>query len=182
MKVVKSCSFALAVVLAATLVGCSSSATKSPDVADSIRKSLDGANLKDVAVSQDREKGVVTLGGHVAADADKAQAESIAKSMAGAQVVANQIAVIPPGAASDAKKVNSDLDAGIEKNVDAALIQNKLKNGVKYGVKNGVVTLSGEVRSEALRLQAQNVAAAVPNVQQVVNELQVKNQKATSTN
>jgi hyperosmotically inducible protein len=182
MKVVKWCSFAVAVLLAAALLGCSSSATKSPDVAEGIRKSLDGANFKDVSVSQDREKGVVTLGGHVAADADKAQAESIAKSMAGAQVVANQIAVIPPGAASDAKKVNSDLDAGIENNVDAALIQNKLKNSVKYQVKNGVVTLSGEVRSEALRAQAQNVAAAVPNVQQVVNELQVKNQKATSTN
>jgi osmotically-inducible protein OsmY len=163
------------------LAGCSSSATKSPDVADSIRKSLDGANLKDVSVSQDREKGVVTLGGHVAGDADKSQAESIAKSVAGSQVVANQIAVIPPGA-TEAKKVNSDLDAGIEKNVDAALIQNRLKKGVKYEVKNGVVTLSGEVRSEALRAQAQSVAAAVPNVQQVVNELQVKNQKATSSN
>jgi hyperosmotically inducible protein len=162
-----------------TLAGCSSSATKSPDVADSIRKSLDGANLKDVSVSQDRDKGVVTLGGHVAADADKAQAESIAKSLAGSQVIANQIAVIPAGA-TDAKKVNSDLDAGIEKNVDAALIQNRLKKGVKYEVKNGVVTLSGEVRSQALRAQAQSVAAAVPNVQQVVNELQVKNQKATS--
>jgi hyperosmotically inducible protein len=182
MKLVKSCSFALAVLLAATLVGCSSSATKSPDVADSIRKSLDGANLKDVSVSQDREKGVVTLSGHVAADADKGQAESIAKSLAGAQVVANQIAVVPPGASSEAKKVNSDLDEGIEKNVDAALIQNKLNKGVKYSVKNGVVTLSGEVRSEALRAQAQNVAAAVPNVQQVVNELQVKDQKATSSN
>jgi osmotically-inducible protein OsmY len=31
-----------------------------------------------VSVSQDRDKGVVTLGGHVAADGDKSQAESIA--------------------------------------------------------------------------------------------------------
>jgi hyperosmotically inducible periplasmic protein len=178
----KTCSFGLAVILAAALFGCSSGVTKSPDVADSIRKSLDGANLKDVSVSQDREKGVVTLGGHVAADADKAQAESIAKSLAGTQVVANEVAVVPAGASSEAKKVNSDLDAGIEKNVDAALIQNRLKKGVKHEVKNGVVTLSGEVRSEALRAQVQNVASAVPNVQQVVNELQVKNQKATSTN
>ena len=181
MNLLRWCASAVAALLMVALAGCSSSATKSPDVADSIRKSLDGANLKDVSVSQDREKGVVTLGGHVAGDADKSQAESIAKSVAGSQVVANQIAVIPPGA-TEAKKVNSDLDAGIEKNVDAALIQNRLKKGVKYEVKNGVVTLSGEVRSEALRAQAQSVAAAVPNVQQVVNELQVKNQKATSSN
>ena len=65
-----------------TLVGCSST-SKSPDVSDSIRKSLDQPNLKDVSVSQDRDKGIVTLRGHVAADADKTQAESIARSIAG---------------------------------------------------------------------------------------------------
>jgi len=53
---------------------------------------------------------------------------------------------------------------------------------VKYDVKNGVVTLSGDVRSEARRNSAAAIASGVPNVQQVVNELQVKDQKATSTN
>jgi hyperosmotically inducible periplasmic protein len=182
MKILKPFVSSLALVLVATLAGCSATASKSPEVSDSIRKSLDNANLKDVSVAQDREKGVVTLAGHVAADGDKAQAESIAKSIAGAQVVSNQIAVIPPASATDAKKVNSDLDQGIEKNVDAALIQADVKKGVKYEVKSGVVTLTGEVGSEALRTQVQTVASTVPNVQQVVNELQVKNQKATSTN
>jgi osmotically-inducible protein OsmY len=182
MKVLKPCLSVLAMVVTATLVGCSATATKSPEVSDSIRKSLDSANLKDVSVTQDRDKGVVTLGGHVAAGGDKSLAESIAKSLAGAQVVSNEIAVIPPASASDAKKVNSDLDQGIEKNVDAALIQSGIQKGVKYGVKSGVVTLTGEVGSETLRTQIQTVASTVPNVQQVVNELQVKNQKATSSN
>jgi osmotically-inducible protein OsmY len=96
-------------------------------------------------------------------------------------VVANQIAVIPPGAESDAKTVISDLDKAIEKNLDAALIQNKMNKGVKYSVKNGVVTLTGEVNSQAKRSQVAAVASGVPNVQQVVNELQVKEQKATSS-
>jgi|SRR5580704_12196228 osmotically-inducible protein OsmY len=182
MKILKPFLSTLALLLIGILAGCSASATKSPEVSGSIRKSLDNANLKDVSVSQDREKGVVTLAGHVAADSDKEQAESIAKSAAAGQVVANQIAVIPTASASDAKKVNADLDQGIEKNVDAALIQNGIRNGVKYDVKSGVVTLTGEVGSEALRTQVQTVASTVPNVQQVVNELQVKNQKATSTN
>jgi osmotically-inducible protein OsmY len=123
----------------------------------------------------------VTLGGNVGADADKAQAESIATSIATGQVVSNQIAVVPPGAESQAKAVNSDLDAGIEKNLDAALIQNKLHNGVKYDVKSGVVTLTGEVNSESKRARVEQVALTVPNVRQVVNELQVKGQKATSS-
>lgn len=125
---------------------------------------------------------MVTLGGEVGSEADKSQAESIAKSLAGAQVVADQIAVIPPGGESDAKAMNSDLDKGIEKNLDAALIPNKLQKSVNYTVKSGVATLTGEVNSESTRAQAEQVEASVPNVQQVVNELQVKNQKASSSN
>jgi hyperosmotically inducible protein len=163
------------------LAGCSGTAAKSPDVADSIRKSLDQAGFKDVSISQDRDKGIVTLGGQVASNNDKMQAETIAKSQAGTQVVADQIAVIPPGLEKEAKAVNSDLDDGIEKNLDAALIQNKLRETVKYAVKAGVVTLSGEVNSEYKRTRAEKVATGVPNVQQVVNDLQVKNQKASSS-
>src|ERR1039458_2794749 len=85
----------VAVFAVGILAGCSQTATKSPDVSDSIRKSLDQAGFKDVTVSQDRDKGIVTLGGQVASENDKSQAESLAKSLAGAQVVADQIAVIP---------------------------------------------------------------------------------------
>jgi hyperosmotically inducible periplasmic protein len=173
----------LTVIVALTivcLIGCSSS--KSPDVEGPIRQSLNQAGLSDVSVSQDRDKGVITLGGHVADDSAKAQAETIARSNAAGQVVANEISVTPAGNESDAKAVNSDLDEGIKKNLDAALIQNNLHKSVKYEVKNGVVTLSGDVRSEGRRSSAAAIASGVPNVQQVVNELQVKDQKATSTN
>jgi osmotically-inducible protein OsmY len=45
-------------------------------------------------------KGCFTtsVGGHVPSHGDKSQAESTAKSIAGGQVVANQIGVIPPPA------------------------------------------------------------------------------------
>ncbi len=174
--------FTLLTVLAfAGLLDCSRTRSKSPEVSDSIRKSLDQAGLKDVSVSQDRDKGVVTLAGNVATDGYKGQAESIAKAIAVGQVVADQIAVLPPGAESDSKAVNSDVDKAIEKNLDAALIQSKLKKNVKYDVKNAVVTLSGEVNSESKRGDVQRIASAVPNVRQVVNEVQIKDQKASST-
>ena len=170
------------VVTIAMVAGCSTPASKSPDVTDSIRRSLDQSSLNDVKVSQDRDKGVVTLGGTVKSDADKSQAESIAKSNAGGQVVADEIAVVPPGIESEAKAVNSDLDKGIDKNLDAALIKAGLNKDVKYDVKNGVVTLTGDVNSPAKKARAEAVASKVPNVKQVVNELELKNQKATSTN
>ena len=95
------------------LVDCSRTSAKSPEVSDSIRKSLDQAGVKGVSVSHDRDKGVVP-------------------------VVADQIVVLPPGRESDTKTVNSDLDKGIEKNLDAALIQYKLQKAVKYEVKSGL--------------------------------------------
>jgi osmotically-inducible protein OsmY len=163
------------------LAGCSQTPAKSPAVIDPIRKSLDEAGLKDVSVTQDRDKGVVTLGGHVPTQDAQAQAESIAKGLAGGQVVANEIAVLPANATNDTKTLYSDLDKGIQNNLDAALIQNKIPGTIRHTAKNGVVTLTGTVNSESARAQAQQVAAAVPNVQQVVNELQVENQKASSS-
>ncbi len=143
MKTLKLCVPLLVVMVVGTQMGCSTTPTKSPDVSDGIRTSLDQGGLQDVSVSQDRDKGVVTMGGHVASVGQKPQAESIARSMAVNQVVANQIAVVRPGIESEAKTLNSELDKGIEHNLDAA--------------------------------------SAVPNVQQVVNELEVKGQKATES-
>lgn len=173
--------FILAIAVAGVLAGCSVTSSKSADVSANITKSLVDTGFKDVSVSQDREKGIVTLAGHVATDADKARAESIAKAMAGAQVVANQIAVIPLGGEKDAKAVNSALDKGIENNLDAALITAKLEKNVRFTVKNHMVTLTGNVQSQDERTRAGEVAAAVLNVEQVVNEVQVRKQKATSS-
>jgi hyperosmotically inducible protein len=176
--------FFLPITLGLTLLvvcGCSET-PKSPEVSDSIRKSFDQAGLNDVSVSQDRDKGVVTLTGTVGSDSDKSRAESIAKAIAGNQVVADQIAVRPPGQESMMKKVDSDLDSAIEKNFDATLIAQKLDKNVKYSAKNGVLTLTGEVNSQAKRTYVEKLAGQVPNVRQVVNELQVKNQKATASN
>ncbi|MGA9668939.1 MAG: BON domain-containing protein [Terracidiphilus sp.] len=163
------------------MMGCQGSTGQSPEVSSSIRKSLDQAGFKQVTVSQDRDKGIVTLGGQVANASDKSQAESLATNLAGGQVVADQIAVIPVVGGSDAKAVNSDLDQGIEKNLDAVLIQNNLHKHVSYAVKNGVVTLTGEVNSDTERTGAEKLAAGVPNVQQVVNDIQTKNRKASSS-
>jgi len=171
----------LAVAVVGTLAGCSNF-NKAADVSGSVRTSMEEAGLKSVTVSQDRDKGVVTLGGTVTSDDDKTKAESIARSMSGAQVVSNQIAVLPLGVENVAHKVNVDLDEGIESNLDAALIADRLHDSVKYTVKNHVVTLTGDVNSQSKRARAEEVAAAVLNVDQVVNELQVKKQKATSTN
>ena len=177
----KTISVVLVTLAIAATLACSDRAAKAPDVSSDIRNALNQAGLNDVSVSQDRDKNVVTLTGNVGTDDDKARAESIAKSIAGNQVVSNEIGVRPNGDASTAKKVDSALDSGIDKNLEAMLVQHRLKNDVKYDVTNGVVTLKGDVPSQAQRASVEKMAQEVPNVKQVVNELEVKHQKATST-
>jgi len=181
MRPPKTVSTALVLLALALTLACSDKPAKAPDVSGDIRHSLDQAGLNDVSVSQDRDKGVVTLTGKVSTDDDKARAESIARSIAGTEVVSNEIGVRPEGEGSTAKKVDSDLDSGIDKNLEAMLIQHRLKRDVSYDVTNGVVTLKGNVPSQSQRASVEKMAGQVPNVKQVVNELEVKHQKATSS-
>jgi len=172
-------SILIGVALAITLA-CTTN-TKAPDVTDNVRHALDSAGLNDVHVSQDRDKNVVTLTGNVATDDNKARAESIAKSQAGSAVIADEIGVRPRGDEGTAKKVDSELDSGIDKNLEAMLVEHRMNRAVRYDVNNGVVTLKGNVPSQAQRSSMEKLAQQVPNVKQVVNELEVKNQRATST-
>jgi osmotically-inducible protein OsmY len=162
----------------AAMVACTSH--PAPDVAANIRNSLKEAGLNSVTVSQDRDKGVVTLGGSVDQDAAKLRAEQIAGPLAAGQVVADQIAVLPKGNESVVKSVNSDLDKGIEANLDAAFTQASF-TGVRHATKNGVVTLTGDLETPQRRADAERLAAGVPYVQQVVNEIDVRNQRATTS-
>jgi hyperosmotically inducible protein len=154
---------------------------QAPDVTSDIRHALDQAGLKDVKVGQDRVKAVVNLSGDVATDADKTRAETIAHSIAGDQVVSNEIGVRPNGDQGTARKVDSDLDSAVDKSLDATLVQHRLKDNVRYDVKNGVVTLKGRVASEAQRTSVEKLAKDVPNVKEVVNELDVKTRRATAS-
>jgi hyperosmotically inducible periplasmic protein len=95
--------------------------------------------------------------------------------------VADEIGVRPRGDEGTAKKVDSALDSGIDKNLEAMLVEHKMNRAVSHDVNNGVVTLKGHVPSQGQRANVEKLAQQVPNVKQVVNELEVKNQRATST-
>ena len=171
--------FALLAILAAVFtIACSQQKANAPDVSDQIKDSLKANNLGDVKVKEDRDKGVITLSGDVKDEQAKAQAEDIAKQNAGGLIVANEIGVRPEGAEGDAKKVDKNLDKAIEDNYRAALTANNMDNQhVHFDSKNGVITLTGDVDTPAQRAKAEKMAAKIPNVSQVVNELEVKGAK-----
>ncbi len=168
----------LGLVLLAGLSACSKQRANTPSVKENVERALDQAGLKDVKVSEDRNKGVVTLQGAVQSADQKAQAEEVAKPAAGGLIVANEISIEPAGMAGRARKIESNLDTGIEKDYRAAVIANHLDSQhITFDAKNGVLTLKGTVSTVQQREAAEQIGAKTPNVSQVVNELQVKGRK-----
>jgi osmotically-inducible protein OsmY len=154
--------------------------TNNPNVEAQINRSLEAAGLRDVSADQDVEKGVVTLTGEVLDENQKAQAEQIAKTEAGSQIVANEISVRPPGLENQMDETQSALDDGIESNFKAQLVKNNLE-AVNYDSEEGVLTLTGSVDSQSARQLAEKLAASVPNVKQVVNMIEVRGQATPTT-
>ncbi len=173
---------AVACLLLALAIGCTSNKASTPNVKDQVSKALDNAGYKDLKVDVNNDKELVTLTGDVKTQEDKERAETLAKGAAGGYVISNEIGVRPEGVESDAKKIDSNLDDAIEKDFKAVIIANKLESQhIRYDAKNGVLTLKGDVDTPALRTKAEKLAASVPNVQQVVNELDVKGAKRRSS-
>jgi hyperosmotically inducible periplasmic protein len=142
---------------------------------DAVKKALEQADLKDVTVDEDRDKNTITLGGTVHSENTKQQAAEVAKAAAGNRIIANEVAVRPVGTESEAKTISSNLDSGIEKNFKAALVSKGLdRQHIRFDAKNGLLTLKGRVDTPEQRQEAQQIAARVPNVQQVLNEIEVK--------
>src|ERR1700692_937426 len=173
MKLTLFLAFLVAVVISA--VSCSNRTSDNIAYKDTVKRALEQGELTDVSVAEDRDKTTVTLGGTVHSDDAKQKAAQLAKSAAGDRIIVNEISIRPVGAESDAKSMASDLDDGIEKNYKAALIANHLnKQHIDFNAKNGVLTLKGSVETADERRQAQTAAANVPNVQQVLNQIEVK--------
>ncbi|HJT54390.1 MAG TPA: BON domain-containing protein [Candidatus Angelobacter sp.] len=170
---------ATAAMLIAFVIGCNTNKAATPDVKDQVSHALGNAGFKDVKVSADNDKQLVTLHGDVKTQEDKERAEDVAKTASAGWVVANEIGVRPEGVESAARKIDSNVDSAIEKDFKAVLIANHLDSQhIRYDAKNGVLTLKGDVDNTAQREDAEKLAATVPNVQQVVNELDVKGAKA----
>ena len=172
-----------AAILTAVLVvaGCKSA---HPDEKSAVTTSLNNNNLSNVSVSQDRDKGVITLKGDVGTSDLKSQAENLAKQAAPDYMIANEIGVRPAGDESQAGAVSSNLDTAIEHNYKAMLKGHKNLDdqSISYSAKNGTLVLKGTVKTAQQKKEAESLAKHVPNVQRVVNEIEIKPGKHSPAN
>lgn len=145
------------------------------DEKSAVNDALKNNNLSAVSVSQDRDKGVMTLKGNLDSQDLKNQAENVAKQAAPDYTIADEIGVRPPGA-SEAGSVASNLDSAIEDNYKAVIKAHASLNdqSIHCSAKNGTLVLNGSVKTAKQKKEAEDLAKKVPNVQQVVNEIEVK--------
>ena len=171
----KSIFAAFAVAVLISCLACSNRTGDNVSYKDAVKRALEQAELTDVSVVEDRDKNTVTLGGTVHSDDAKQTAARVAKNAAGDRIIVNEVRVRPVGEESEANSMASDIDGGIEKNYKAALIANHLdKQHVDFSAKNGVLTLKGRTETAQQRQRAQIAAADVPNVKQVLNQIEVR--------
>lgn len=177
-KIIKVASvFSMGLIGFALCTGCQSN-QQHPDDKDAVTSSLKGNNLGDISVSQDRDKGVLTLTGNVQSQDQKQQAETLAQQAAPGYTVADEIGVRPPDQANPSA-VASDQDSAIEDNFKAMIKgrKNLDDQSISCTAKNGALVLKGSVKTLAEKKEAEKLAKTVPNVQQVVNEIEVKPSK-----
>lgn len=170
------------IVLALAVAGLASGCAQdegAPDVQDDVETALNQAGYEDVSVDQDKGRGIVTLSGEVDTEQDRQRAEQAARAAAGSMIVANEIGVRPTGMEGQAEDVATAQDDAIESNFEAMLASRQVEDDVDFESNNGVLRLSGEVEDPSLRNELEEMAASVPNVRQVINEIEVAERQAS---
>ncbi len=127
---------------------------------------LADSSAPGTSVNVETTKGMVSLRGKVATDAEKKAAEEIARGIEGVQAVRNELQVVP----GSAKKVVEAKDDEITKQVkDRFKADPKLKS-LDVRTDNGVVTLQGKLPSIMDSARASQKAREVPGVRSVRND------------
>jgi len=130
-------------------------------------------------VDYDKEGRVVHLKGKVDTSYDRDRADQIANSIVGTSgKVVNELTV----EGMDAETAD-DMDGQIENRLkDAVKADSSLANrDVDFNVNNGVVTITGEVRTADEKQRIGQIAKGTTGVKDVANELTVEGSKTRGT-
>lgn len=140
------------------------------------------ANTQGMRIDVDTDDGVVTLRGTVASAAEAELAAQIARNTSGVRSVQNALEVeagqkpMSAEAEDAALELRGELsDTWVTTKVKTSLLYNRGVDAAAIDVttRDGVVTLSGEVRSDYEVKRAGEVAAEIVGVREVRNRLQV---------
>lgn len=126
-------------------------------------------------IDVDTLEGVVTLRGKVDSETMKTSAERIAMNTDGVKRVVNELVVEPEKEGTGKAMGEAADDMGIRTRVGSKFTMDPdiKRFDIDIDVDDGVVTLSGIVRDEKMKAEAERVAREVEGVKDVKNELKV---------
>lgn len=157
-----------------TFVGCGHS---HPDDQMAVYTSLGKNDLRSVTVSQDRDNGTITLKGIVASPTEKQKAEQVAQQAAPGYSIVDRTQLKNLGLQGELKAAQKDaqLDSSIEDHYKDTIEAHRDLKNIHYSAYNQTLTLRGSVKTYKEREEAEDLARKVPQVQKVVNEIQIQN-------
>lgn len=134
---------------------------------------VDDDAIKSTDISVKTNNGVVTLSGFVATQDQAEKAVAVTKSIEGVKSVSDKLHV------KDSTKQSASGYAGdvaTTSEIKAKLLADDIvpSRNVKVETTNGVVQLSGMVKTQAQSQRAEEIAKAIDGVKSVKNDLSVK--------
>ena len=133
--------------------------------------------LSAFSISTDVSDGAARLDGEVQSDTERELAGELAKSVDGVKSVDNRIEVKGDDPGFMDRMQASVSDAALTAHVNTRLLASRNTSGLAISVDSddGVVTLSGEVESDAERDLAELIARNTSGVEDVHNRIEVSN-------
>jgi len=135
-------------------------------------KLLSDSQLNGYDIEADVSRGIISITGAVPNEEMKRKAERLAKSVADAREIRNNINIVegpvpPPEARSD---------TAIKAELKAKLLSDSELSGwkTKLDVNNGIVTMSGTVATEDAKKKAGMLAETVAGVKEIRNDIRVE--------
>ncbi|MEL4016395.1 molecular chaperone OsmY [Dryocola clanedunensis] len=134
---------------------------------------VDHENIKSTDISVKTDKKVVTLSGFVESQAQAEQAVTVAKGVEGVSSVSDKLHVRD---GKDKSVSGYAGDTATTSEIKAKLLADDIvpSRNVKVETTDGVVQLSGHVKSNAQSERAESIAKAVDGVKSVKNDLKVQ--------
>ena len=161
------------------MVACATPADQ-PDVESRVNDQLKSANLDNkVNVDWKADEKALHLTGEVKTAGEKARAEELAQQVVGTSGrVVNEVKL----EAVDMGKVDDTVEEQLGKMFEDRTEWDFDGKGVTFDSNQGVVTITGNVESEAVKSKIGTRARAVAGVTDVVNNLEVETKKTAPAN
>ena len=160
--------------------GCESQTMDDAGITSKVKSKLAAdSRTSAIDIKVDTNRGVVTLSGTAAGQAEKTSAGELAKNTEGVRGVVNNITVTPE---SSTARTDDDADRSASTTLNDTTILTKIKSqyvadgiiGTNVDVTNGEVLIRGEVENAQEKTKAEQIARQTEGVRVVKNMLTIK--------